>query len=156
MAPFSDIGKKINSIAESAGKKSSEMVESARLHAEIRSFEDQIADLQFELGCAYYAQNKHRPEGPFEDKIQQILRLEQDVLLRNERILSLKGHMFCPGCNAVVGRGDGFCSKCGAQLPVVKDGYEEAQLCENCSAPLSEEQQYCNKCGYLVQESLSI
>ncbi len=156
MAPFSDIGKKINSIAESAGKKSSEMVESARLHAEIRGFEDQIADLQFELGCAYYEQNKHHPEGPFEEKIQQILRLEQDVRLRNERILLLKGHMFCPCCNAVVGMGDGFCSKCGAQLPVVKETQEQALLCENCGAALLEEQQYCNKCGYLVQESLSI
>ena len=154
---FSDIGKKLNNLAESAGKKSSEMVESARLNAEIRNFEDNVADLQFELGRAFYEQNKDNPEGPFEETIRQILRFEQDIRIRNERLLALKGLMFCPSCNAVIGTGDGFCSKCGAPLPIVKE--EEAQSmaqCTNCGAALSAEQAFCHKCGYLVQDELSI
>lgn len=157
MPSFSDIGKKLSSLAESAGKKSSEVLETARLNSEIAGFEDNIADLQFELGRAYYEQNKDNPDGPFEEIVRQILRCEQEIRIRSERLISLKGMMYCPSCDAVIGMGDDFCSKCGAPLPTVKqEKAEDMAECINCGAQLSIEQAYCNKCGYLVQDKLSV
>ncbi|HWR24463.1 MAG TPA: zinc ribbon domain-containing protein [Feifaniaceae bacterium] len=157
MPSFSDFGKKISSIAETAGKKSNEMMETARLNNEIAGFEENVSELQFQLGAEYYEQNKEHPEGPFEETIRKILRCEEEIRIRSERLLSLKGMMYCPSCDAVIGMGDGFCSKCGAPLPAVKEEKrEDTDLCANCGAPFSKGQAYCNKCGYLVQDDLSI
>lgn len=157
MPSFSDFGKKLSNLAETAGKKSSEMVETARLNNEIAGFEENISELQFYLGCEYYERNKDHPEGPFEETIRKILRCEQEIRIRSERLLSLKGMMYCPACDAVIGMGDGFCSKCGAPLPIVKEEkQEETDLCANCGAAFTKGQAYCNKCGYLVKDDLSI
>ncbi len=157
MPSFSDIGKKLSNLAETAGKKSSEMMENARLNAEIGGFEENISELQFTLGCEYYEQNKDHPEGPFEETIRKILRCEQEIRIRNERLLSLKGMMYCPSCDVVIGMGDGFCSKCGAPLPTVKEEKpQDTTQCTNCGATLSAGQAYCNKCGYLMQDNFSV
>lgn len=151
MGRFQDLGSKLNSLADNAGKKSGELVEQARLNADISRLQADIEDLQFELGKAYYEQYRDNPAGPFEETVRQVIRCEQEIRQRNIRLLALKGMMYCPGCDLPVGVGDGFCSRCGTPLPKPKLSQEEDN-CPNCEAPLCGGQAYCPKCGYLVHE----
>jgi|GEM_PF-3051038 len=155
MSRFKDFSSKLGSIADSAGKKSGELVEQARLNAEIGRLQADVEDLQFELGRGYYEETKDNPAGPFEDTIRQIIRCEEEIRQRNMKLLSLKGMMYCPGCDTPVGIGDGFCSNCGAPLPKQKP-LEEEDTCSNCGAALAKDQAYCPKCGYLAHEELSV
>ncbi len=148
MRRFSGLGKKLGNFADNASKKSGELVEAARLNAEINRLQADIEDLQFELGRAYYEENKDNPDGPFAEIIKQILRKEHEVFLRNEKLLAQKGLMYCPGCGTVTGMDDGFCSKCGVQLPGINEGRQA--VCLNCSEPLQEGQTHCAKCGFKV------
>lgn len=149
MGRFSRFGKKLESIADNASKKSGELVEAARLNAEIGRLQADIEDLQFELGRAYYEENKDNPDGPFADIFKQILHSEQEIRVRNVKLLAQKGLLYCPGCDAVIGQDDGFCSKCGTPLPKVKEPGQH-NICQNCGAALAENLTHCPKCGYLA------
>ncbi len=148
MSAFSGLGKKLGDIADNASKKSSELMEAAKLNADINRLQADIEDLQFELGKAYYEENKEHPDGPFTEIIKQITYKMHEIRIRNEKLLAQKGLMYCPSCDTVTGKDDEFCSKCGARLPGSKE--LKQAICRNCGEPLPEQQTHCTKCGYLA------
>lgn len=144
---FSNVRKRLGNIANNASKKSGELVEAAKLNAEIGRLQVEIEDIQFELGKAYYEENKDHPDGPYRESLEQINRLEQEIRLCNEKLLAQKNLLYCPGCDTVVSREDEFCSKCGLQVPQL--GEHVARVCRNCGEELAENQRQCAKCGIL-------
>lgn len=142
-------GKKLGDIASNASQKTGAIFESARLHSEINRILGEIENLQFELGCAYYEDNKGRSTGPYIEQIEKIKNLEYEMRIRDKKLLEQKGLQYCGGCDSIVSYEDEFCSKCGT--PVPRDQKHEPQEeCRNCGEPVSKQLQYCPKCGVLL------
>lgn len=150
MSGFARFSKKIGSLAGNASKKSGDIVETARLNSEVSRLELDIEDLQFELGRAYYEENKDNPVGPYAEYIAQIRSCEAEIRSCNEKLLAKKGMFYCPQCDAVVDASDEFCSKCGARVPVPA-AEQELMQCRNCGASSAVGQTYCSACGFLLK-----
>lgn len=146
----SGFGKFIGDLAGNASRKSEAIVESARLNTEINRLMAEIEDLQFEIGKAYYEDNKHKSAGPYVEHISRINNLEHEVRVRNEKLLAYKGMQYCEKCSSVVASDDEFCSKCGTPVPQSK-WQEQKMECRNCGEPLEQGLQYCSKCGILLK-----
>ncbi len=138
--------KRLGNIAENASKKSNAMMEAARLKGEINRITGEIEDLQFELGKAYYEDNKTKTIGPYFETIEKIGCLEREIFVRNEKLLAQKGLVYCVDCGAVIAIDDGFCNKCGAPVPKEKRPVETV-ICRNCGEENEEDTEYCDKCG---------
>ena len=57
----------------------------------------------------------------------------------------------CPSCNAIVEKGQKFCTSCGSKLPenpkVVVEDSENVKKCSNCGAELKQGAKFCTECG---------
>lgn len=150
MGGFSRFSKKLGALAGSASKKSGEIMEAAKLNSEINKLQLDIEDLEFELGCAYYEDNKGNASGPYADYLDRIRVCEQEIARNEEKLIALKGMVHCEKCGAVVDGQDELCGKCGAQLPAAEPEAEK-ELCRNCMDPVKEGAIYCPACGFLLK-----
>lgn len=151
MGALGGFGKKIGSFAGNASKKSSDLVETARLNSEIGRLQTEIEDLQFELGGEYFKAHKNDVACEFLETVQQIAAKEKEVHIRNEKLLHKKGMLYCPDCGTIVAMDDDFCSKCGTAIKgVVKLPEDMERICPNCGAVIKDEAQYCGQCGLKV------
>ena len=151
MEKISKVGKWLGKIADNASKKSSDLVETARLNSEISRMEADIEDIQFELGKLYYEDHKDEENVPYADLIEQIKTYEADIHARNEKLLAQKGLQYCEKCDAIVDQSDEFCSKCGTRVQVVHPQTEEDTRCKNCGRETEENQPFCPACGYTLK-----
>ena len=90
MAFLDQISKNLAGYGKEAAKKAKDTAEIFQLKAEIRGEKQKINELYAAIGAVYF--KNHRDESEDEYK------------------------MFFPCCNALVRKGDAFCSKCGAAL----------------------------------------
>ncbi|MDL2217679.1 zinc ribbon domain-containing protein [Christensenellaceae bacterium OttesenSCG-928-M15] len=150
MNGFSRFSKKLGKLAGNASRKSGELVEAAKLNSEINRLQMDIEDLQFELGNAYYQENKDNPVDPYADYIAQIRQCEQEIGAYEEKLLALKGLLYCPACGEIVDGRDEFCSKCGAPVPETAEK-KPTELCRNCQESMEEGELYCSQCGFLLK-----
>lgn len=143
--------KKLSDIASAASQKSGAIVEAARLNTEINRILEEIDELFYALGQAYYEENKERHAGPHIDILEKINLLEHEIHIRNSKLLKQKGLLYCSGCDSVVSCDDEFCSKCGEPVPRDQKQGAQKEYCRNCGEPVHESLQYCSKCGILLK-----
>ncbi|MDL2258517.1 zinc ribbon domain-containing protein [Eubacteriales bacterium OttesenSCG-928-K08] len=152
MNKLSRFGKKLSNIADSASQKTNELVETAKMNAEISRLEADIEDLQFELGKLYYSDNKQNADSPYNDIIVKIHKCEKEIHDCNQRILAHKGLEYCTHCGGVVANADEFCSKCGRRLNQSHHKEEEdIYFCGNCGQKVEGDKQHCPYCGFLIK-----
>lgn len=138
---------RMRSMAKSAGSRSGEMVEAARISGEINRIEADIEDIQFELGKAYYEAHKEDMNCEFAPFIQRILSCEAEIRERDEKLLARKGLMHCPDCDTVIGMEDEYCSKCGKRLPGPPP-VGNTVACRNCGGEVDRALTFCPQCGF--------
>ncbi len=154
MAFLENIGKKIGETAQAAAKKSSEIVETTKLNANINAEEDKIHKLYSQMGKAVY--QKFTETGNTDDYLreacEQIITHEQNIKGLKEKIAEVKGIKSCVGCGAEMDRAQIFCAKCGAKNEIVQAEPEAAAEaattpCPSCGSPLAPGSAFCTNCG---------
>ncbi len=155
MAFLENFGKKVGEAAQAAAKKSSEIVETTKLNANVNAEEDKIQKLYVQLGKTVF--EKFMANGGTEDYLQeaceQIVSHEQNIKALKEKIAEVKGVKFCVGCGAEMDRAQIFCSKCGARNDIgqtaeaVQAASAPAQVCPSCGSTLAPGSAFCTNCG---------
>ena len=162
MSFLENLGKKVGEATQAVAKKSSEIVETTKLNANISSEEDKIQKLYIQIGKAVYAQ--FTQTGTAEDNIKEACEAiavhEQNIAALKEKIAEVKGTKTCINCGVEMERTQVFCSKCGtknelpeatAAAPVEEAAAEIA--CPSCGAQLPAGSAFCTNCGTKIQYS---
>ena len=118
--------KNLAGYGKEAAKKAKDTAEIFQLKAEIRGEKQKINELYAAIGAVYFKNSTETslrmstkmffPE--IENAMEHIAELE-------EKLKQLDNTEKCPCCNALVRKGDAFCSKCGAALHQEEETAEE-------------------------------
>ncbi len=136
---FDDLVKKVSDKAQSAVKKSGEVIEITKLKTRIVANQKTIEDNYLEIGKILYQRylEGENVESQIKNLCEEIKSKEEIIKSIKEEIISLKGSVECQKCHAVVERTSYFCPNCGEKLPepketeVESEGFEENQAEDN-------------------------
>lgn len=127
------------------------MSEMDKVKESIAQTEEEIRHKIFQLGQAYYDENKDKKEGqvPHFDLINQIVKLEHNRKAFYKNKLRLEGQMICENCGKIIPYGSVYCSECGSKADEKQEsaGTEDVPKCKKCGAPLRPDSQFCTSCG---------
>jgi DNA-directed RNA polymerase subunit RPC12/RpoP len=160
MALFDNLGKKVGNFAQTAAKKSSELVETTKINYNINSEEDKIKDLFCEIGKSLYAKFSENQiqGGDYAEQFAAIAQHEANIKNLREKIYEIKNIVVCPSCGSEVERTNTFCNKCGAKIQVVQTeappkaaNQETEKKCPNCSEKIDDNTVFCSNCGTKVK-----
>ena len=125
--------------------------------SEVTSYDKQLAvlakkkdEIIFQIGKMYVENNDSKAvEGTiYEEKIKEIEKIEDDVIILEKRKLAAQGLRKCESCGNVLVLDSLFCNKCGDKLaPVFTATEENPYICSNCGASYEENALFCKSCG---------
>ncbi|MDD2400877.1 MAG: zinc ribbon domain-containing protein [Clostridia bacterium] len=123
MAFFNDFGKKIKGVAQSATKKSGEMVEITKLNLNINSEEESIKKLYAQIGDYCF---KKFEIGTENDEViisfcRKIETLNKNINSYKDKIREIKNVVICPTCGNETEKNNMFCGKCGAKVEIKEE-----------------------------------
>nr|WP_297864466.1 zinc ribbon domain-containing protein [uncultured Acetatifactor sp.] len=123
----------------------------------IAQVDREIQQKIFQLGQAYYEENKAKEEGELEEKyapfVQMVKKLEENRKGYYKNKLRLEGLMMCENCGVTISYGSVFCNQCGKKADEKsEDGgmpvnVPETPKCSQCGAVLKEGSLFCTSCG---------
>lgn len=111
-------GKAAETVVKTAGEKTGELVETARLNLHIADLQMRVKEVHRDIGALVYA--AHRDANTDTEKVDKMLEelesIHKEIADYRERVSALNHRKFCRECEAEVGRKDEFCRYCGARL----------------------------------------
>lgn len=127
MDTFDDLFEKAKSLVDIAGKKTSDVVELAKLRMSRMQVNNEIQRTYEKLGAFVY---KFRKTGEENDALIEICVSEVDGLLKKldeiaDKINEIKSSIKCPQCGAVNDDEAVYCAKCGAKMSPEEPRQEE-------------------------------
>lgn len=150
--------KKVTKTCKVAGEKSSNLIEEAKLRLNIANLNDKISDKLTEIGSLVYEDYKsgNTSYADFEELCKSIEEDEVAIADMKNTILKMKKLKQCEVCEASLNADDKFCSKCGAEQPIVVEEVIEAPIdptaCPNCEAKIEKGSTFCSQCGTKITE----
>lgn len=118
MAIFEDVLTRAKAVAEAAGRKTGELVETTKLKMEIAELQKEIASLYEGLGRLLY--DGRKSESSIDDMIDSCIAHleEQNAYLEElqDRLLENKNAVRCTACGAVNDDDARYCNKCGKEF----------------------------------------
>ncbi len=168
MSFFDDLGKKVSEAAQLAAKKSSNLLEIAKLNMAITAEEDKIEKAYAKIGKQIFAKYNSKVEvDPDVVSICEEIKVYQENLANlKSRLMDLKDVKLCIRCNAELDKSALFCPKCGTkqekqsqeEQPHEKQHDETSQskervirFCSKCGAEVTEGAVFCQNCGSKIQ-----
>jgi hypothetical protein len=118
MAFLENLGKKVGEVAQTAAKKSGELVEITKLNMNISSEEDKIQRLFAKMGKVIYdmyCSEEDTPEA-FKEDCEAVKAHKQNIEGFRAKIREIKNSSACANCGAEIYNTSAFCSKCGAKV----------------------------------------
>lgn len=157
MAFFRELGEKVGKAAQTAAKKSNELVETTKVNMSINSEEEKIQKLFKQIGELIFEDFKNNTDTGENvvDLCKQIVTHEQAIKELKEKLMVIKNIKPCPNCGAEVEAAAPFCPKCGAKQeePEVTVAEEDdRQKCPSCNAEYDEGTVFCSNCGNKLVE----
>ena len=140
MALFESISKKVGEAAQATAKKSSEMIETAKINSAIGTEEDKIKKAYTQLGQSLY-DNRNSTPLDYTDIFNSIDNSKKTIEDLRAKILEVKNVKVCISCGNQMPRTSSFCNKCGA-----KNENTPTKICE-CGADISQSEGFCGSCG---------
>lgn len=118
MAVFEDVLSRAKSLAVDAGKKTGELVETAKVHVKIGDLRREIASLYEGLGRLVY---DGRRSGENVDELVEACVASLDEQLAalarlEEKVMQSKNVIRCDECGAFNAQDASFCNQCGKKL----------------------------------------
>lgn len=157
MAFFDNLSKKVGEVAQTAAKKSGDLVEITKLNMNVSSEEDKIQKLYTKMGKAVYEMfcSDDDVQEVFKEDCEAIKVHEQAIEDLRAKIREIKKTSTCSACGAEVNNASAFCPKCGAKVEVavqeVPQAESSASTCPSCNAPMDEGAAFCTGCGAKVE-----
>ncbi|MGE5327980.1 MAG: zinc ribbon domain-containing protein [Deltaproteobacteria bacterium] len=153
MSFLENLGKTISGAAQTAAKKSGEMVEITKINMSIGSEEDKIEKLQMQIGKKVYENSVAGTPisaDDFKDACNEITERNNTIKDLKAKILEVKSIKLCTSCGAELEKEVQFCNKCGSKQEAI--AVETAQTaaeaaCPKCSAALPADAGFCGSCG---------
>ena len=116
MAFLDQISKNLAGYGKEAAKKAKDTAEIFQLKAEIRGEKQKINELYAAIGAVYFKNHREDSEDEYKMFFPEIESAMAHITELEEKLKQLDNTEKCPCCNALVKKGDAFCSKCGAAL----------------------------------------
>lgn len=118
MAMFDDVVSRVKDVAETAGRKTGELVELGKMKLKIVDLRREVAAAHEGLGRLVYDSRKsgEQVEDMVDACIEHISALNAEIEDLEERILDSKNVVRCDGCGAFNENTAVFCNQCGAKL----------------------------------------
>lgn len=151
-----ELPKKVTNTCKVAGEKSSNLIEEAKLRLNIANLNDKISDKLAEIGALVYEDYKsgNTSYADFEDLCKSIEENEVAIADMKNTILKMKKLKQCEVCEASLNADDKFCSKCGAEQPIVVEEVNEEPIipavCPSCEGKIEKGSTFCPQCGAKV------
>lgn len=118
MAMFEDVLSRAKFVAQSAGKKTEEMVEIAKVKIQIGDLRREISSLYEGLGRLVY--DSRRSEESVDELVDACVEQLDEQLAAlarlEERVMESKNVIRCEACGNLNAQDASFCNKCGAKL----------------------------------------
>ena len=114
MSFFDDMGKRMNSLAQSAQKQ----IEVAKLQRRISDKQSECDGIYEQIGRLYYESRQRgaMPDEAIGELCNKLQKLMNEVSDMRAKIDVLSDIVRCPACKSVVVSGSTYCNKCGAKL----------------------------------------
>lgn len=118
MAMFEDVVSRVKDVAETAGRKTGELVELGKMKLKIADLRREIAAAHEGLGRLIYDSRKSgEPVDDMVDAcIEHISTLNAEIEELEERIMDSKNVVRCDGCGVFNESTAVFCNQCGTKL----------------------------------------
>lgn len=122
----------------------------------ITRVDGEIQQKIFQLGQAYYEENKEKSDEELEERyahyVQFVRKLEENRKGFYKNKLRLEGQMMCENCGAIISYGSVFCNQCGKKADEKSEDEgkpvkAETAKCSQCGAELEEGSLFCTSCG---------
>lgn len=160
MDHLSKIAKSVGDTAQSAAKKSAEMLEVTKLNMSIQSEQDKIKAVKSEIGDIVFKKFSQglNIEADLLEACGKITALQQNIDAIHKKIAELKNIKLCSTCGAELELNTVFCPKCGskqAELEFIQQESVEAvqkKLCPECTAEITGDSAFCTSCGKKLTE----
>lgn len=118
MAMFDDVVSRVKGVAETAGKKTGELVELGKIKLKIADLRREIAGAHEGLGRLVYDSRKsgEQVDDMVDACIDHIGTLNAELEELEERVMESKNVVRCDACNAFNESTAVFCNQCGQKL----------------------------------------
>lgn len=148
MSIFDKIGEKAASAAQTAAKKSSDLLEISKINREIGKEQDTIDKMLFELGQKYYLTYREEigADNQFKNLFDTIKQHEKNIKLLSEKIEQYKNSVKCSNCGSDLEPDCAFCTGCGAKIGETGSSAK----CSNCGSDLESDSAFCTGCGQKI------
>lgn len=134
---FDKLSETLLNAGKDVGQKAKDLSDAARMTMDIRTKEDQVQKMYTAMGKAYY--EAHKDDADTEDiSVTQVTEALAEIEKMKKDLLSLKGVIVCPACNAEIQAEDAYCKKCGVKIEKEETVAEE-ECTEECAEECTEE-----------------
>ncbi len=118
MTTFDDVFSKAKSVAETAGKKTSEMIEVTRLKMQAAEIERDISSMLEGLGRLVYESRKDGADiaGQVDDCCLKLDERKTELAGLRDRIDECRNRISCKNCGALNAEDSVYCKRCGVKL----------------------------------------
>lgn len=153
MSFLENLGKTISGAAQTAAKKSGEMVEITKINMAIGSEEDKIEKLQLQMGKKVYdnfVAGTAVSLDDFKDACNEIVERYNTIKDLKTKIMDVKNIKLCQACGTELEKEVQFCNKCGAKQEVVAaqaDTAPTGAACPKCNTSIAADAGFCGSCG---------
>jgi len=133
MTFFENLGKRVSEAAQVVSKKSSELVEVAKINMNISSEEEKIRKIYIAIGKKVY-ENYCKDAGQsshFLEECKEIDSHMENIKKQKARLLETKNMKVCPSCGEETDKDAVYCSKCGAKQELSQESVEPAEPSES-------------------------
>jgi len=148
-----DFGKKIERFGQDIWKKTSGAVGAIGKSAESANKKHELRTVYADIGEAFCKKHPAQARDEFAELYDSVTTLETEIAELEEQILQQRGQRKCVSCGEEIPSEAGFCPKCGAAQPAVKEEpAEEADVvsdwvCPTCGVKNDSEANFCVACG---------
>ncbi len=168
---------KLNNITKTLTKTSGELIKTTKISLEVANEEENLKSLYVDIGKKVHEIYLYGGSlGKFfDEKYQEIIRLESKLNELKGRLSDIKGTFPCPKCGKVIEKNSEFCPKCGLKIsekliletsvvtesvetqPEIIKPYEvseapteEGKICPICGSKNNKSSTYCLSCGRII------
>ena len=117
MAIKGNIGRKVKDATRTAVKASSDFLEITKINMAIKSDEEKIKDIMFDIGkIVYESYNQGKTVDELSGKCDEISILEKDIEEKKLKVIEIKKLKQCKDCKAEIDEGSAYCPYCGKKV----------------------------------------
>lgn len=150
---------RITKVGKGVTQRTRKFRDSFSLRMQLNEKEEEIEKYYLELGHRFYADHADIPPEEYQECMNAIRGLQEEIIDAREQLKLLQGIRLCPECQKENPIDAVFCAYCGHAFPPLISEPKEEELdpvCPQCGEKLAPDAMFCIKCGYKLEKKPSI